>query len=236
MYPLILLILAIIGGLVYGFVIRQPALKSGTKSIPDKLDPKKLKPRGDREIKLWETERPVKELEAVRSYIVNELSKLHVTDWGQYALKAICDNSPALSKLMIGDSLDIEFIKTSERNGIDDAIESVRKTDINGITTLRQYFHKIFENVYRSTSYAGGSKFYWYGRDRVIGTLRTYRASQKKFTPSKIMFYDVNGEELNLDTRISAKAIERLKGLLEPAKKLAEIKELHTDRIPVYRI
>jgi hypothetical protein len=182
--------------------------------------------RADREIKLWEKERPAKELEAVRDYVVNELSKMHVTDWGQYALKAIIDNSPDLSKLMIGDSLDIEFIKTSEKNGINDAIKAVKKIDINGITTLRQYFHKVFENVYRSTSYAGGSKFYWYGRDRVIGTLRTFRASKKKFTPSKIVFYDVDGEELNLDTRISAKAIEKVKGLLEPAKKLAEIKEL----------
>ncbi|MGB7054856.1 MAG: hypothetical protein WBE28_06015, partial [bacterium] len=42
-------------------------------------------PRPDREIGLWEKERPAKELESVREYIANELSKLHVTDWGQYA-------------------------------------------------------------------------------------------------------------------------------------------------------
>jgi hypothetical protein len=149
-----------------------------------------------------------------------------VTDWGQYALKAICDNSPDLSKLMIGDQLDIEFIKTSEKNGINDAIKAVKKVEVNGITTLRQYFHKVFENIYKSTSYAGGSKFYWYGRDRVIGTLRTYRASQKKFTPAKVSFYDVDGEELNLDTRIDARTMKRIQGLLKPAEKLAELQEL----------
>ncbi|KPJ64992.1 hypothetical protein AMJ44_11580 [candidate division WOR-1 bacterium DG_54_3] len=183
-------------------------------------------PRPDREISLWERERPAKELESVREYVVSELLKLHVTDWGQYALKAICDNSPDLSKLMIGDSLDIEFIKTSEKNGINDAVEAVKKIDINGIKTLRQYFHKIFENIYKSTSYAGGSKFYWYGRDRVIGTLRTYRASRKKFTPSTVKFYDVDGEELNLDTRIDTKTMKRIQGLLKPAEKLAEIQKL----------
>ena len=226
MYPLVGLFLAIIVGLYIGFRRKQPASASANRAIPDNLNPNKLKPRADREIRLWEKERSAKELEAVRVYVVNELSKLHVTDWGQYALKAICDNSPDLSKIMIGDSLDIEFIKTSEKNGIDDAVASVKKSDINGITTLRLYFHKIFKNIYRSTSYAGGSKFYWYGRDRVIGALRTYRASRKKFTPSTVRFYDVDGEELNLDTRIDAKTIKRIQGLLKPAEKLAEIKEL----------
>jgi len=226
MNPLYGIIAAAVIGIIVGLLTKQRALPPTKKAIPTKHDKWGTKPRPDREIGLWEKERPAKELESVREYIVNELSRMHVTDWGQYALKAICDNSPDLSKLMIGDSLDIEFIKTSEKNGINDAVEAVKKIEVNGITTLRQYFHKIFENIYKSTSYAGGSKFYWYGRDRVIGTLRTYRASRKKFTPSTVRFYDVNGEELNLDTRIDAKTMKRIQGLLKPAEKLAEIQEL----------
>jgi hypothetical protein len=222
---LLVVVLAIVAYLVWSWVKKSRAQKNRAEEAV-KPNEGRMCPRPDREIKLWEKERPAKELESVREYVVDELTKLHVTDWGQYALKAICDNSPDLSKLMIGDSLDIEFIKSSEKNGINDAIQAVKKTEVNGITNLRQYFHEIFENVYRSTSYAGGSKFYWYGRDRVIGTLRTYRASQKKFTPSKIMFYDVNGEELNLDTRIDTKTMKRIQGLLKPAEKLAEIQEL----------
>ena len=219
------LVLGLVVSAVYLWEWRKE-LRSRRRKFGELPNPNKSKPRPDREIKLWEKERSLKELAAVQEYVVNELAKLPVTDWGQYALKAICDNSPDLSKLMIGDSLDIEFIKTSEKNGINDAVASIRKTEINGIKTLRGYFHEMFQNIYKSTNYSGGSKFYWYGRDRVIGTLRTYQASRKKFTPSSVRFYDVDGEELNLDTRIDAKTLERLKSLLEPTKKLAEIKAL----------
>ena len=226
MNPLYGIIAVAVIGIIVALYKKRRALPPSKEATSNKHDKWGTKVRPDREIRLWEKERPAKELEAVRGYVVNELSKLHVTDWGQYALKAICENSPDLSKLMIGDQLDIEFIKTSEKNGINDAVEAVRKVEVNGITTLRQYFHKMFENIYKSTSYAGGSKFYWYGRDRVIGTLRTYRASQKKFTKSNVKFYDVDGEELNLDTRIDARTMKRIQGLLKPAEKLAEIQEL----------
>ncbi len=173
--------------------------------------------RSDRESKLWEKPRSREELEKLRIYFVTELSKIELTDWGQYALKAIFARSREFTKLLIGNELDIEFMKMSERSGITDAIESIKDTYLSGVTNLREYFQRFFANIYKATSYAAGNKFYWYGRDRVVGMLRSYQASRNQFTPTKIEFRDINGEELVLDKRIDAEAIQRLKeSILQP--------------------
>lgn len=194
--------------------------------------------RPDREAKLWEKLRSREELEEIRTYIIGELCKIELTDWGQYALKAIFARSSEFTKLLIGDELDIDFLKVSERNGITDAIESFKDTDLSGVQALRQYFQRAFANIYKTTSYSAGNKFYWFGRDRVISMLRSYQASKKEFVPARIEFCDVNGEELVLDKRIDVEAIKRIKAtILHPEPKvdehatLAQLKEQYRFKI-----
>ena len=111
---------------------------------------------------------------------------------------------------MIKGKLDIKLIKTSERKGINDAVIAIKKADLNDVISLRGLFHMLFKTIYRDTSYAEGNKFYWYGRDRVIQMLRTFRASTRKFMLSDAKFYDIDGEEFKLDTTIDADTVQRV--------------------------
>lgn len=175
----------------------------------------KRRPREEREIELWEKALTVDVLNDIRQYIVSELSKIKETDWGDFALRAICTHSPGLSELIIDKELNIEYIKENERKGINDAINSIQLIFIYDGMTLRDYFHKIFEEIYKYTKYAEGNKFYWYGRDRVITTLRSYSASINKFLPTEAKFYDIDGEELKLDTAIDSKILKKVKESLD---------------------
>jgi len=203
------------------FLISIPLLKAKVKgdsakvkSISDflknKEQYKESEKRPDREIKLWEKSMSRGELKKIHRFTVSELSKMRITNWENYALKAVCTHSPSLKKLMIKGNLDIKLIKASEQKGLDDAIIAIKKADLDDVITLRGLFHKIFKTIYRDTSYAEGNKFYWYGRDRVIQILRSFRASTRKFMPSDAKFYDIDGEEFKLDTTIDADTVQRV--------------------------
>ena len=203
------------------FLISIPLLKAKVKgdsakvkSISDflknKEQYKESEKRPDREIKLWEKSMSRGELKKIQRFTISELSKMRITNWEDYALKAVCTHSPSLKKLMIKGNLDIKLIKASEQKGLDDAIIAIKKADLDDVITLRGLFHKIFKTIYRDTSYAEGNKFYWYGRDRVIQILRSFRASTRKFMPSDAKFYDIDGEEFKLDTTIDADTVQRV--------------------------
>lgn len=203
------------------FLISIPLLKAKVKgdsakvkSISDflknKEQYKESEKRPDREIKLWEKSMSRGELKKIQRFTISELSKMRITNWEDYALKAVCTHSPSLKKLMIKGNLDIKLIKASEQKGLDDAIIAIKKADLDDVITLRGLFHKIFKTIYRDTSYAEGNKFYWYGRDRVIQILRSFRASTRKFMPSDAKFYDIDGEEFKLDTTIDANTVQRV--------------------------
>jgi hypothetical protein len=181
--------------------------------------------RPARETKLWERSMNKKDLAEVRTYILAELPKMEQTDWAHYVLSAITNFSPEFSKLLIGDELDLEFIKKTERNGINEAIEAVKRTDVGSAKTLREYFHNMFTNLYKTTSYAGGDKFYWYGRDRVIALLRSYQASKKKFMPSSVHFYDANGDEIILNKDIDQSMIKTIKQSIEKFRNQTRISD-----------
>lgn len=220
------------------FLISIPMLKAKAKgdsakvkSIRDffkeKKQCKKGEKRPDREIKLWEKLMSREEFKKIHLFAISELSKMRITNWEDCALKAVCTHSPDLKKLMIKGNLDIKLIKVSERKGINDAVIAIKKTDLNDVITLRDLFHMLFKTIYRDTSYAEGNKFYWYGRDRVIQMLRTFRASTRKFMPSDVKFYDIDGEEFKLDTTIDADTIQRIHESLDYlAKKEAEHEEI----------
>ena len=220
------------------FLISIPMLKAKAKgdsakvrSIRDffkeKKQYKKGEKRPDREIKLWEKLMSREELKKIHLFAISELSKMRITNWEDCALKAVCTHSPNLKKLMIKGNLDIKLIKASERKGINDAVIAIKKTDLNDVIALRGLFHMLFKTIYRDTSYAEGNKFYWYGRDRVIQMLRTFRASTRKFMPSDVKFYDIDGEEFKLDTTIDADTIQRIHESLDYlAKKEAEHEEI----------
>ncbi len=220
------------------FLISIPMLKAKAKgdsakvkSIRDffkeKKQYKKGEKRPDREIKLWEKLMSREELKKIHLFAISELSKMRITNWEDCALKAVCTHSPDLKKLMIKGNLDIKLIKASERKGINDAVIAIKKTDLNDVIALRGLFHMLFKTIYRDTSYAEGNKFYWYGRDRVIQMLRTFRASTRKFMPSDVKFYDIDGEEFKLDTTIDADTIQRIHESLDYlAKKEAEHEEI----------
>ena len=203
------------------FLISIPLLKAKVKgdsakvkSISDflknKEQYKESEKRPDREIELWEKSMSRGELKKIHQFTISELSKMRITNWENYALKAVCTHSPSLKKLMIKGNLDVKLIKASEQKGIDDAIIAIKKADLDDVITLRGIFHKIFKTIYRDTSYAEGNKFYWYGRDRVIQILRSFRASTRKFMPSDAKFYDIDGEEFKLDTTIDADTVQRV--------------------------
>lgn len=220
------------------FLISIPMLKAKAKgdsakikSIRDffkeKKQYKKGEKRPDREIKLWEKLMFREELKKIHLFAISELSKMRITNWEDCALKAVCTHSPDLKKLMIKGKLDIKLIKASERKGINDAVIAIKKTDLNNVIALRGLFHMLFKTIYRDTSYAEGNKFYWYGRDRVIQMLRTFRASTREFMPSDVNFYDIDGEEFKLDTTIDADTIQRIHESLDYlAKKEAEHEEI----------
>ena len=220
------------------FLISIPMLKgkakgdsAKVKSIRDffkkKKQYKKGEKRPDREIKLWEKLMSREELKKIHLFAISELSKMRITNWEDCALKAVCTHSPNLKKLMIKGNLDIKLIKASERKGINDAVIAIKKADLDDVISLRDLFHKMFKTIYRDTSYAEGNKFYWYGRDRVIQMLRTFRASTRKFMPSDVKFYDIDGEEFKLDTTIDADTIQRIHESLDYlAKKEAEHEEI----------
>ncbi|MBA7475937.1 hypothetical protein ES705_08742 [subsurface metagenome] len=203
------------------FLISIPLLKAKVKgdsakvkSISDflknKEQYKESEKRPDREIKLWKKSMSRGKLKKIHRVTISELSKMRITNWEDYALKAVCTHSPSLKKLLIKGNLDIKLIKASEQKGLDDAIIAIKKADLDDAITLRGVFHKIFKTIYRDTSYAGGNKFYWYGRDRVIQMLRSFRASTRKFMPSDAKFYDIDGEEFKLDTKIDADTVQRV--------------------------
>jgi len=220
------------------FLISIPMLKAKAKgdsakvkSIRDffkeKKQYKKGEKRPDREIKLWEKLMSREELKKIHLLAISELSKMRITNWEDCALKAVCTHSPDLKKLMIKGHLDIKLIKASERKGINDAVIAIKKADLDDVISLRGLFHKMFKTIYRDTSYAEGNKFYWYGRDCVIQMLRTFRASTRKFMPSDVKFYDIDGEEFKLDTTIDADTIQRIHESLDYlAKKEAEHEEI----------
>jgi len=189
--------------------------------------------RPDRESDLWEKPMSINQLENTRDYVFSELCALKTTDWADYALRAICTHSPDLSKLMVNDQLDISFIKESERTGISDAINAIKKLRLTNNMTLREFFSQIFERIYKETSYSKGNKFYWFGRDRVIQMLRSFIASTGKFTPTDAKFYDVDGEEFKLDTNIDGTTIKKVQQSLDYFEKQVE-KHREIERLKDY--
>ncbi len=173
------------------------------------------KERPDREPELWENPLSINKLENIRNYLLSELTKMEATDWADYALRAICTHSPDLSKLMVNGQIDISFIKESERNGIADAINSIKKVVLKEGMTLRELFREIFKTIYVGTTYSKGNKFYWFGRDRVIQMLRSFTASTGRFNPTDVKFYDVDGDEFKLDKNIDNETIIKLQKSLE---------------------
>ncbi|UCG31328.1 MAG: hypothetical protein JSV53_05475, partial [candidate division WOR-3 bacterium] len=216
-----LLICAIVVGAVYGYVRNRREAARAAKPEFDVLSAHRLAPRPEREAHLWEKVMQHKDLEKVRKYLLAELRQIGLTDWSYYALTAITNYSPEFSKLLVGDELDLEFIKKTEQNGINDAVTAVKQVHVSYSRTLRQYFHNIFTNLYRTTTYAGGDKFYWYGRDRVIAMLRSYRASEKKFMPAEVPFVDPNGEEIAFNKNIDQETVKRMRRYFEKLQKKA---------------
>jgi hypothetical protein len=178
--------------------------------------------RPDRESDLWKKPLSINELENTRDYVASELRVMKTTDWADYALRAICTHSPNLSKLMVNDQLDISFIKESERTGIANAINAIKKVRLTNAMTVREFFSRIFETIYKETSYSKGNKFYWFGRDRVIQMLRSFTVSTGRFTPIDAKFYDVDGEEFKLDANIDSTVIEKVRQSLNYFEKQAE--------------
>lgn len=177
--------------------------------------------RPDREADLWIKPLTLEELQSVRHYILNELYKLNSTDWGYYALRFICNHSPKLSNLLIQGEINLEYIRNSEMRGIKDAIDIAQKVGVANNMTLRDYFHKIFEEIYKDTANSSANKFYYYGRNRVIEILRSYRASIKAFVPQERKFDELEGLELTLDTSIDTDIIYRVKDALDYFEKSA---------------
>ena len=178
--------------------------------------------RPEREATLWETPMSQKQLRQVRDYIRAELPRIELTDWAYYALTAITNSSPEFSKLLVADELDLEFIKKSERSGIYETAYMAMQVDVKGMRTLRQYFHMIFMYINAYKGPATQSKFYWYGRDRVIALLRSYRASQGRFTPSEVRVCNANGDQLTFNKEIGQDMVKWLKRRFEELQKRAE--------------
>ena len=144
MIALALLIGAIVVGAVYGYVRNRREAARAAKPEFDVLSAHRSTPRPQREVYLWEKVLHSRELEKIRKYILAELRQIESTDWSYYALTAITNYSPEFSKLLVGDELDLEFIKKTERNGINEAITAVKGVAVGCTRTLREYFHNIF--------------------------------------------------------------------------------------------
>jgi len=204
------------------FIISYPVLKIDVRSQnrdEESLEKQerilKDKKRKNREIGLWEKSRACNELQEIKNFIIAELGKMKETHWEYYALDAILKHSPEFSALLINGQLDLVLISASERNGINNAINAINKTSPEQVNTLRAFFHSMFKEIYRETSYAAGNKFYWFGRDRVIQSLRSYNAKTNTFETTQAKFYDEDGTEFGLDTKIDDKTIERVRTALD---------------------
>lgn len=178
--------------------------------------------RPERETDLWVTPLTLDELQRIRHYILAELYTLEATDWGYYALRFICNHSPKLTHFIVDGELNLEHIRDSEVRGIKDTIDIIQKVEIKANMTLRAYFHKIFEEIYRNTTYSGNNKFYFYGRNRVIEILRSYRASIRQFVPRDRKFYELEDLELTLDTSIDSNTIRKVQEALNYFEKTAQ--------------
>jgi hypothetical protein len=155
------------------------------------------------------------ELESIKNHIAEETSKLKPTDWETHALRAICAQSPQLSKLFINGELDIETIKHSELEGIQDTINIIKTISLNDSMSLRDLYGTMLKAIDEQTSHKTGDKFYWFGQDRVIKVLQSYNASTQSFGPYEIKFCDIDGKEIPLDPHIDSDMINKVKESLD---------------------
>ncbi|HEX7319877.1 MAG TPA: DUF6804 family protein [bacterium] len=214
--------------IVYGKNAKKPS--AAAEAYPHPQHQQEKQPdaeRPSREHVLWEQQLNPDVVNSVRNYLIFVLDQLRPTDWEVYALKAICRHSPALSYLLVNGKLDIEFIKNREAEGMRMAIDVIKEIPVYDGMTLRDFFHNAFEAMYKETSYGRGDKFCWYGRDRVIETLRSFQVSSKTIVPHNAKFYDIDGKELELDTTIDTDTIQKIKDSLEYFEKS---REKHTEK------
>jgi hypothetical protein len=135
----------------------------------------------DRETIHWSTVTYSKDIRDIRYRILRELPHLEPTEWEHAVIDAINEKSPKLLMYLTKGRLDIDILKKSEKQGIDDAIKVIDKTPVDGYFKLRAYFHDLFENIVNSCK--SENRFYLYGQQRVIQMLRCFKASACEFEP-----------------------------------------------------
>lgn len=130
-------------------------------------------------------------------------------------MRAICAQSPQLSKLLIDGELNIETIKQSELEGIRDTVNIIKSVPLNDGMSLRDLYGTVLQAIDDQTSHKTGDKFYWFGQDRVIKVMQSYNASTQSFGPYEIKFCDTNGKEIPLDPHIDSDMINKVKESLD---------------------
>lgn len=176
-----------------------------------------IEQRSLREAELWSIPRTLTEMRNVREYIINEARRLPPTDWGVYALRFVCGHSPQLADLMSNGEINIDLIQSEELKGIRDTVELIRAVDIISQASLRSYFCMMFKVVSRQMSEEPGtSRFYNFGRNRVLDALRTYRASTRSFVPNDKKIYDLGGLELETEATINKEVTRMIQKALSP--------------------
>lgn len=172
--------------------------------------------RPGREIEFWMKPLSLEELTKVQRIITEGLSGLEATDWSTLTLNAICSKSPALEKLYQGGRVDIAAMAQSERRGIEHSLKAVLAVGLVDGVCLRDYFHNLFEAVYRGTWYEPADRFYYFGRDRVIRLLRSFRASSYRFEPGQthLGIRDAQGGLLVYDATITNETVEKIQKAL----------------------
>lgn len=171
--------------------------------------------RAPRETELWGKPLSHNELIEIKDRIAAETSKLKSTDWETHALRAICAQSPQLSKLLINGELDIETIKHSELEGILDTVNTIKEITLSEGMSLRDFYGTVLKEIDEQTSHKTGDKFYWYGQDRVVKVMQSYNASTQSFGPYEITFCDTDGKEIPLDPHIDSDMIRKVKESLD---------------------
>lgn len=215
------IIVGICLGLAAGFFavrwfIKQRFLKTARADPSNKKsDEQNIKKRPVREIELWQKPLQLGELNKIRKYIVDELVNIKGTNWGNFALQAMCTQAPAFRQLIVNNEVNLGAIRREEERGINDAVKSTQLILPSHKMKLRDFFHKVFKEVYTCSESFKDNRFYIYGRNRVIAKLRTFRASSGSFVESDARFYDAGGEEFELDTTVDAKILRKVKKALD---------------------
>lgn len=235
-WPVIAILAAVILGLSIKLLEKKdtkiPSADAGPHSQQQEpQQQQKDQERPSREHVLWEQQLNPDVVMSVRNFLIFILEQLRPTDWEVYALKAVCRHSPAMSHLLVDGKLDVAFIKNKELEGMHSAIKAIKSVPVSDGMTLRAFFHNAFEAIYRETTYGKGDKFSWFGRDRVIATLRSYQVSTKSLEPHNPKFYDVDGKELELDTTVDADMIQKVKDSLDYFEKSREKHAHHKEAI-----